>query len=322
MGFPMGTTPSERPEERLQALDSLPHEKPVMARGELPERASNSGIRRAVVIALLQALSVAGELPHCHAEADPFSRGAPSAPTELLLSDPVAAHGSTVCAACILHGLFEPRRMCFSFRARDPPRGGSRCDGPADTLVRGLVQLPEEPRMKTHIKRPTVARVVLPLLVLALLCGVEVVAQPATGQTKAGRHCPGVGARAGGSRDRAAPTRGAGPEGSSLMKRVLAAGATGYLGGLRVAVHSMPAMYQIGRLVRCEGDNFETFKKFNGGHVPRPGPGENLENRRDRERREQATHQCHLMCDVGDVLGPRLSELGSWDAIPIWWPTL
>jgi hypothetical protein len=31
----------------------------------------------------------------------------------------------------------------------------------------------------------------------------------------------------------------------------------------KVAVHSMPALYQIDDLVRCEGDVFENFKKFN-----------------------------------------------------------
>jgi hypothetical protein len=31
----------------------------------------------------------------------------------------------------------------------------------------------------------------------------------------------------------------------------------------RVAVHSMPAIYQIDELVQCEGDSFENFKKFN-----------------------------------------------------------
>jgi hypothetical protein len=31
----------------------------------------------------------------------------------------------------------------------------------------------------------------------------------------------------------------------------------------RVAVHSMPAIYQIDELTRCEGDPFENFKKFN-----------------------------------------------------------
>lgn len=31
----------------------------------------------------------------------------------------------------------------------------------------------------------------------------------------------------------------------------------------RVAVHSMPAIYQIDDLVQCEGDRFENFKKFN-----------------------------------------------------------
>lgn len=31
----------------------------------------------------------------------------------------------------------------------------------------------------------------------------------------------------------------------------------------RVAVHSMPAIYQIDELVQCEGDRFENFKKFN-----------------------------------------------------------
>jgi hypothetical protein len=31
----------------------------------------------------------------------------------------------------------------------------------------------------------------------------------------------------------------------------------------RVAVHSMPAIYQIDELARCEGDRFENFKKFN-----------------------------------------------------------
>ena len=31
----------------------------------------------------------------------------------------------------------------------------------------------------------------------------------------------------------------------------------------RVAVHSMPAIYQIDELVQCQGDTFENFKKFN-----------------------------------------------------------
>ena len=31
----------------------------------------------------------------------------------------------------------------------------------------------------------------------------------------------------------------------------------------RIAVHSMPAIYQIDELVQCEGDRFENFKKFN-----------------------------------------------------------
>jgi uncharacterized protein YbjT (DUF2867 family) len=31
----------------------------------------------------------------------------------------------------------------------------------------------------------------------------------------------------------------------------------------RVAVHSMPALYQIDQLVQCEGDRFENFKRFN-----------------------------------------------------------
>ena len=31
----------------------------------------------------------------------------------------------------------------------------------------------------------------------------------------------------------------------------------------RVAVHSMPAIYQIDELEQCEGDRFENFKKFN-----------------------------------------------------------
>jgi len=31
----------------------------------------------------------------------------------------------------------------------------------------------------------------------------------------------------------------------------------------RVAVHSMPAIYQIDELVQCEGDSFENFKRFN-----------------------------------------------------------
>ncbi len=30
----------------------------------------------------------------------------------------------------------------------------------------------------------------------------------------------------------------------------------------KVAIHSMPAMYQIDDLVKCEGDTFENFVKF------------------------------------------------------------
>ncbi|MGD8867660.1 MAG: hypothetical protein PVI01_08510 [Gemmatimonadales bacterium] len=33
----------------------------------------------------------------------------------------------------------------------------------------------------------------------------------------------------------------------------------------RVAVYSMPAIYQIDQLVQCEGDSFDNFKKFRNG---------------------------------------------------------
>ena len=31
----------------------------------------------------------------------------------------------------------------------------------------------------------------------------------------------------------------------------------------KVAIYSMPALYQINELVRCEGDPFDNFVKFN-----------------------------------------------------------
>ncbi len=81
----------------------------------------------------------------------------------------------------------------------------------------------------------------------------------------------------------------------------------------RVAVHSMPAIYQIDELVQCEGDRFENFKKFNRAMfeaIDRQGTwkSDSIVDEEDRQRiRVVSCANVELFSAVGC---PELAKLG------------